>query len=87
MGMEEKDKHNEHAWLMAAKERGFGNTIHTMLDVLEPIAPLAAQLLWVIQPVAGLFGARNAIRDLAATLDMPDGVESLRQQLHDEKTT
>jgi hypothetical protein len=42
-------------------------------------------LLWVIQPVAGLFGARNAIQDLAETLDMPDGVESLRQQLQDEK--
>jgi hypothetical protein len=83
--METKDKHYQLTWIAAVKERGFGHSMQTMLDVLEPVAPLAAQFLWVLQPFAGLFGARNAVHDLAHLLDTPDGVATLRQQLHDDK--
>jgi hypothetical protein len=84
--MNEKDKHSEHVWIAAAKQRGLGGAVATLLDALEPIAPLAAQLLWVIQPVAGVFGGRSAIHDLATLLDTPAGVETLRQQLVDDRT-
>ncbi|MDQ7025575.1 MAG: hypothetical protein Q9P01_04190 [Anaerolineae bacterium] len=84
--MEEKDKHSKHAWITAAKNRGLGGALHVLLDVLEPFAPLASQFLWVAQPFAGIFGARNAIGDLADILDMPNGVESLRQQLNENRS-
>lgn len=84
--MEEKDKHTEHTWITAAKNRGLGGALHVILDVLEPFAPIAAQFLWVAQPIAGIFGARNTIGDLANVLDMPEGVETLRQQLNETRT-
>jgi hypothetical protein len=58
-----------------------------MLDAIEPIAPLAAQMLWVVQPVAGIFGGRRAIGDLADILDSRDGVNHLRQQLNENRTS
>jgi hypothetical protein len=84
--MEDKMKPTEHIWITTAKQRGFGRAVHVLLDVLEPVAPLAAGMLWVMQPLGGLFGARNAIADLADILDTGGGVENLRQQLNETRT-
>ena len=84
--MNDKVKHTEHVWIKAAKEQGLGGAVRVVLDVLEPVAPLAAGLLWVMQPFAGLFGARSAIGDLADILDTSSGVENLRQQLNENRT-
>lgn len=84
--MEDKTKHTEHIWITVAKQRGLGGAVHVLLDVLEPVAPLAAGMLWVMQPIGGLFGARSAIGDLAAILDTSGGVENLRQQLNETPT-
>lgn len=54
------------------------------LNALEPIAPLGAQVLWVLQPTAGLLGGqgmRTAFADFASALETPDGVASLRAEL------
>lgn len=53
------------------------------LDVMEPIAPLLAQMLWVAQPTAGLFGSTSSLAQLAETLETPEGVAQLRQQLQE----
>lgn len=62
------------------------------LNALEPIAPLGAQVLWILQPTAGLIGGkgvRSAVADFAQALETPDGIASLRAELaqgeHDEQ--
>jgi hypothetical protein len=82
--MDEKLKQTQHPLIRVAKARGMQQAAGIMLDVLEPIAPIAAQLLWVAQPFAAMWGFRSAVRDLADILETPDGIESLRQQLDDE---
>lgn len=63
------------------KARGWQSASRTALDVIEPIAPLISQLLWVFQPISSIIGARDAVQELAETLDSPDGVAHLRDQL------
>ena len=80
--MVEKDKKPTiHPWVNAAKARGLENAFAVLLDVLQPIGPVLAQLLWAMQPAARIFGVRHSISDMADILDAPDGVEILRTQL------
>ena len=69
------------AWIEAARRRGWGDALSLMLDVIEPLGPFGAQLLWVLQPASGLFGARSGIAALAEALEQPGGIDRLRQQL------
>lgn len=78
------DLHSE--WINQARARGLTGALHVALDALEPLGPFGAQFLWVMQPVLGLFGARDMVRSIATALEEPGGVERLRQQL-DETTT
>lgn len=63
---------------------------HTLLDVVEPIAPLLGQLLHTAQPLARLLHQEQRLATLAETLEAEDGIATLRQQLtqqggvHDE---
>jgi len=68
-------------WLNTAKARGWGGTLLLLMDVLEPAAPLIAQMLYVSTPAAGLFGQRHAWMQLAQTLEDPDGLSTLRAAL------
>lgn len=79
--MNEKEKQHNHPFIAVAKARGWQHAAALLLDALAPIAPLASQLLWTVQPVAGVFGMHEAVRDLADMLDEPDGVATLREQL------
>jgi hypothetical protein len=74
---------NEHEWVREAKVRGWGEALSLVLDVLEPLGPLAAQLLWVAQPALGLMVPHNALDELARALDEPEGVARLRSLLED----
>jgi hypothetical protein len=74
---------DKYQWIDRAKQRGLGGALNIMFDALEPIGPLGAQILWVIQPVSGLFGWRGAIGALAESLEDPDGVEMMRRRLND----
>lgn len=71
----------EPQWIEQVRSRGWQNALIVALDVVEPLGPLAAQLLWVAQPAAGLFGAQRAVHDIAQALEEPGGLEDLRQQL------
>ena len=57
------------------------HALRIMLDVVEPIGPLAAQFLWVMQPLARIFGAGQVAHDLANALEDPDGIADIREQL------
>lgn len=68
-------------WIQEVNRRGLAGPVRMALDVLEPLGPVGAQLLWVAQPVSGLVGARELIGGLAEALDEPGGVERLRDLL------
>lgn len=74
-------------WIKQAKARGLGRVLGTLLDVLEPIGPLGAQLLWVVQPVTSVFGWQQIVGQLAEALEQPGGIEPIRRALTEEDLT
>lgn len=68
-------------WLNEIKARKLDNTLLTVLDIVEPFAPLAAGLLWVMQPAAGWLGGGRFMGNLASVLEDPDEVLRLRKAL------
>ncbi len=52
-----------------------------LLDAAEPLGPLGAQVIWIAQPVLGLFVPRPEIDALARLLDAPGGMAWLNAQL------
>jgi len=55
--------------------------VGALLDAAEPLGPLGAQLLWIVQPALGLLLPREDVGALARLLDAPGGVAWLRAQL------
>lgn len=77
---------HEHPWIIAARERGWGTVMLSALDIVEPVAPVLAQVLWVVQPTAALFGGTHALEKFAEALETPEGVADLRAQLQEDET-
>ncbi|MFN8450756.1 MAG: hypothetical protein U0521_19780 [Anaerolineae bacterium] len=76
---------DENELLNEIRARGWGDALSTALDVLEPLGPLGAQVLWVAQPAARLVGGwGDLLGALARALEAPGGVERLRQALDDQ---
>ncbi|MCU0475068.1 MAG: hypothetical protein MUC99_02970 [Anaerolineae bacterium] len=78
------DEQQLDAWVQRVRGRGWAKTVCALLDALEPLAPVAAQLLHVGQPVS-----RWVVRDFPATaladaLETPEGVERLRARLRED---
>jgi hypothetical protein len=71
-------------WLEAAKAHGWSDIARAGLDALAPLGPLGAQLVWVSQPVLGLFVRRDRLASLAEALETPEGLAALRRRLDDE---
>jgi hypothetical protein len=71
----------EPTWITAVKARGLGHILSLALDVLEPLGPLGAQVVWAAQPVLGLWVERAALGAVAQALEEPGGVAHLREQL------
>lgn len=79
------DSQNEPSgWIEAAKGRGQAPLLLSLLDAIEPIAPVLAQGLLVAEPLALLWGGGGAMRALSEQLETPGGLEALRRQLADE---
>lgn len=68
-------------WLERLKARGWAGPLAALLDALEPIAPLAAQLCYLAEPAAWIVGGREPLREVAQSLETPGGIEALRQRL------
>lgn len=75
------EKHDTQSLINAIKSRGWQDAMGSVLDIIEPIAPVLSQLLWVMQPASSVFEADTIVRELADSLDSPQGIEALRQQL------
>lgn len=75
------DTQPDDSWLDAIRARGLESAALTLLDVVEPFAPLAAGLLRVLQPVSAWSGGSQWMGWLTATLEDPDEVTRLRKEL------
>ena len=82
--MKEKHTPASFKWVDSLKARGFAGAFTVILDVIEPFAPIAAQMMHVVHPVSGAFGMRQMVGDLAQLLDTPDGIDQLRDQLNEQ---
>jgi hypothetical protein len=74
---------DEYSWLQHIKARGLENILSAALDVLEPLGPLGAQAVWLLQPALGIFVSRTALDNIARALEEPDTLERLRSHLED----
>ena len=77
-------KSEQSTWVETARRRGSAPLLLSLLDAIEPIAPVLAQGLLVMEPLALLWGGGGALRALSEQLEEPGGLEALRQQLADE---
>jgi hypothetical protein len=59
-------------WEAQAGEVGLSGIYDALHHTFRPLAPLAAQLLWVAQPTLSLFGEAESIGALADLLEHPD---------------
>jgi hypothetical protein len=73
--------HDEQAFLESLAEaicrRRLRAPTLLLLDAGQPLALLAAQLLWIAQPTLGLLGSRRRLGRLAELLERPAGVQAL----------
>lgn len=77
--MEKSDHHDNPTTPIRGEE--LNSALSLLLDALAPLGPLGAQILWIFQPVGGLFGSRGSIGRLAEALEEPGGIDRLREQL------
>jgi hypothetical protein len=81
----EHDSTHPPEWIRQAQARGLGHALSLALDVLAPLGPFGAQMVWIAQPVLGLVVGRAALDDLARALEQPGGVDTLRSYLDEER--
>jgi hypothetical protein len=74
----------ESDWIKQIKARGLGGVFGVLLDIIEPLGPLGAQLLWVAQPTMRIFGAEEILGHVAQALEEPGGIERIRHLLNDD---
>ena len=68
-------------WVQTLQARGLSDALGLALDVLEPLGVLGAQLIWVAQPVLGVWFNRDTVQHIARTLETPGEVEHIRRYL------
>jgi hypothetical protein len=68
-------------WCVRLRTARLDGVVQTLLEAVEPLGPVGAQLLWVAEPTLGLVVSREDIASLACLLDDPGGIEWLREQL------
>jgi hypothetical protein len=76
--MNDHNLHQHLSWLREWQGRPQGEWLATALDVFEPIAPLGAQVLYILQPTMGWIIARERLHALAQALETPEGVAVVR---------
>lgn len=75
------DKNEEYEWIQSVKQTGLGDFVHMAVKVLAPLGPIGAQLLFVVEPFAGIAFDRKMIRDIANALEEPETIKHLQEQL------
>jgi hypothetical protein len=74
----------ESGWIKQIKARGLDGVFGVLLDIIEPLGPLGAQILWVAQPTVRIFGADEILGHVAQALEEPGGIEQIRSLLNDD---
>lgn len=62
---------------------GLAGIASAILDSCRPITFIGGQLLWMVQPIFGIFTDYNKIGGIAQLLEQPDAVELLRSRLEE----
>ena len=75
---------DEPAWIQQIKARGLAGWLAASLEVFEPLAPLGAQMMWVLQPALGLVVGHERVASVARWLEEPGEFELVRQWLEDD---
>lgn len=68
-------------WRDHIQQLGLTGLVENLLTIGSPLAPLGAQLLYIAQPVLGLFGQAERVDDWATILDNRAGLDWLKDQL------
>jgi hypothetical protein len=71
---EDKRSHGSRSsagWEERLNQSGLGGLIHTIIHAMRPVAPIAANLLWITQPAFALFDRGKEIEELANQLSDP----------------
>ncbi len=77
------DEQRLDAWIERIRTRGWVGSVCALLDVIEPLAPLAAQMLHVSHPVSRVLVRDFPLEILADVLESPGGVDGLRKRLRE----
>jgi len=77
------DEQQLDAWIERVRARGWVGSVCALLDVIEPLAPLAAQILHVSHPVSRVLVRDFPLEVLADVLEAPGGVDGLRKRLRE----
>jgi hypothetical protein len=66
------------------ERRGWRLPALFLLEAGQPLALLSSQLVWIGQPVLGLFWPRQGLADLAQFLETPGNVPRLIARLEED---
>ena len=69
------------AWRGHLERLGLTGLVENLLTISAPLAPIGAQLLYVAQPIFGLWGQAERVDEWAQVLDNRAGLDWLRDQL------
>lgn len=75
------DKHEEYEWIQSVKDSGLSDFLQIAVKGLAPLGPIGAQVLFVLEPFAGIAINRKIIRDIAIALEEPEHIKRLQEQL------
>ncbi len=76
------DKNITHTtWIDRAQAQGMGGMMRLLLDIATPFGVIGAQVLWIAQPIATMFGKGSAVGNLAKWLEEPNALRELRARL------
>lgn len=76
---ENKTQHT--TWIDQLEARGMGGLMRLLVDIATPFSILGAQVLWILQPIATLFGKGSAMGEFAKWLEEPNSMRDLRARL------
>jgi len=74
-------------WIDRAEARGMGGMIRLLVDIATPFSIIGAQVLWIMQPLATLFGKGSAMGELAKWLEEPNSMRDLRARLETRQSS
>lgn len=72
---------HRYAWIAVLRARGVAAAFGVLLDVVAPLGVLAAQMLWVAQPLARALGGEQMVIELAQALEDPAELAQLQALL------